>query len=75
VVGHDWGRWLALITLNLLIAGLWLCSHGEERPVTTVSVGTGAALVAAAVVSVVFPPVSQTAGLQADWYWDLLARL
>jgi hypothetical protein len=75
VVGHDWGRWLALITLNLLIAGLWLCSHGEERPVTTAGVGTGAALVAAAVVSVVLPPVSQTAGLQADWYWDLFAWL
>lgn len=75
VVGHDWGRWAALITLNTLIAGLWLCGNREGQPLLTVDVRARMALVAAAVVSLLLPPVNPTAGLSAGWYWDLLSGL
>ncbi len=75
VVGHDWGRWAALITLNTLIAGLWLSGGRERPPLATVGGRARVALVVAAVVSFLLPPVSPTEGLSADWYWDLVSRL
>lgn len=75
LVGHDWGRWLALITINVLVAGLWLCAVRQRPPLVTVERGTRLALGAAAVVSVLLPSVDPTAGLSAEWYWDLVSRL
>lgn len=71
LIGHDWGRWTALITLNLLVAALWLCGEDHERRLATIGLATRVALVSAAVDRRPAPAREPDAGSHADWYWEL----